>query len=257
MFQNQVGEVVETTGIGREHPQRSRLVVPINLATAFRAGLGAEANQYAVRHGMADDVRAMSDGATAAIVNLASYLICGPVVLRGPAVRPALRICASDTSIMVANALKLVTRGCAARQRSGCRSEPRFLRRFRCSPVLPRPRDQRLWHQHESWRQQAKVRPASIARRWTGPVSPCLISAKNSTGRAGSSLRGSHPVQAMLRTISAIQLRLHFSSWKHLRSSRALSASCPSILLTSFRQRYSQPMRRSGWHGRKRIPHCY
>jgi hypothetical protein len=37
-------------------------VVPLERATAFRAGLRADANQHAVRHRMPNDVRAMTDG---------------------------------------------------------------------------------------------------------------------------------------------------------------------------------------------------
>ena len=72
MRQSKVGEIVKTTGIRSEHPQRLGLVVTIDFATAFLAGLGDDAN--AARHQgtewptISDCV---DDGAAAAIVDFA------------------------------------------------------------------------------------------------------------------------------------------------------------------------------------------
>src|ERR1035438_2030777 len=62
VLQNHVVEIAKTAGIGREDPECLGQVVPLERATAFRAGLRADANQHAVRHRMPNDVRAMTDG---------------------------------------------------------------------------------------------------------------------------------------------------------------------------------------------------
>ena len=91
MRQSNVGEIVKTTGIGREHPQRLGQVVSIDLVTAFRAGFRAGANQHAVGHRMANDLCRVNNGPASAIVDLASNLVRGPAIFGGPMIRPAFR----------------------------------------------------------------------------------------------------------------------------------------------------------------------
>jgi len=61
-------------------------------------------NQHTVRHGMANNIKATSYGAASVVVDLTSNS-------EVPRSGPLSRICASDTSIMVASALRFVRIG--------------------------------------------------------------------------------------------------------------------------------------------------